>query len=105
MLDGQLSQLRALDSLTAATVVERRPSALAALEEEGDTVALVFHGKRLLLPSRLAEEAAFLVEADEPFTASDLPGHLDAAGRLVLVRRLVREGFLRLKRLDAPAGL
>jgi hypothetical protein len=102
VLDGQLSQLRALDSLTAVTVVERRPSALAAMEDEGDTVALVFHGKRLLLPSRLAEEVAFLAEVDEPFTASDLPGRLDAAGRLVLLRRLVREGFLRITRLDEP---
>jgi hypothetical protein len=72
------------------------------MEDEGDTVALVFHGKRLLLPSRLAEEVAFLAEVDEPFTASDLPGRLDAAGRLVLLRRLVREGFLRITRLDEP---
>ncbi len=35
-------------------------------------------------------------EADEPFLPSELPGDLDDAGRLVLVRRLVREGFLRL---------
>jgi hypothetical protein len=26
---------------------------------------------------------------------SDLPGHLDGEGRVVLARRLVREGFLR----------
>ena len=30
----------------------------------------------------------------EPFTPADLPGDLDDEGRLVLVRRLVREGFL-----------
>ena len=35
------------------------------------------------------------VESEGPFTAADLPGSLDEAGRLVLVRRLVREGFLR----------
>jgi hypothetical protein len=34
-------------------------------------------------------------EAEGTFTASELPGELDDAGRLVLVRRLVREGFLR----------
>ena len=101
VLDGQLSQLRALDSLTVDTVVERRPSALVAVEDEDDAVVLLFHGKRLLLPSRLAGEVAFLAEADTPFTASDLPGRLDEPGRLVLVRRLVREGFLRIRRPDA----
>jgi bifunctional lysine-specific demethylase and histidyl-hydroxylase NO66 len=104
VLDGQLSQLRALDSLTAATMVERRPSALAAVNNDGATVTLAFHGKRLLLPPRLAEEVAFLADVDQPFTASDLPGRLDAAGRLVLIRRLVREGFLRISRPDAFAG-
>ena len=28
------------------------------------------------------------------FSADELPGPLDAAGRLVLVRRLIREGYL-----------
>ena len=104
VLDGQLAQLRALDRLTAETEVERRPTALVAVEEDGDVVALVFHGKRLALPARLAEEAAFLAEIDAPFTGRDLPGALDEAGRLVLVRRLVREGFLRITRPDEPAA-
>jgi hypothetical protein len=104
VLDGQLSQLRGLDSLTVATTLERRPTAFAAVEDEADAVVLVFHGKRLLLPSRLAAEAGFLAEVDMPFTALDLPGRLDEAGRLVLVRRLVREGFLRIRRPDALGG-
>jgi hypothetical protein len=104
VLDGQLSQLRGLDSLTVATTLERRPTALAAVEDEADAVVLVFHGKRLLLPSRLAAEAGFLAEVEMPFTALDLPGRLDEAGRLVLVRRLVREGFLRIRRPAAPGG-
>jgi bifunctional lysine-specific demethylase and histidyl-hydroxylase NO66 len=101
VLDGQLTQLRGLDSLTVATPLERRPSALASVENEGDAVVLAFHGKRLLLPSRLEAEASFLAEVDALFTAADLPGRLDDAGRLVLVRRLVREGFLRVRHLDA----
>ena len=54
-----------------------------------------FEGRELEFPARLADELAFLVETEEPFTAAELPGALDEAGRLVLVRRLVREGFLR----------
>jgi lysine-specific demethylase/histidyl-hydroxylase NO66 len=104
VLDGQLRQLRALDRLTISSKVERRPTALAALEEDGETLALSFHGKRLLLPARLATEAAFVLEVAGPFRPADLPGTLDEAGRLVLVRRLVREGLLRLRDPDEPAG-
>jgi lysine-specific demethylase/histidyl-hydroxylase NO66 len=104
VLDGQLSQLRALDGLDTSTEVERRPSVLASVEEEGDAIALAFHGKRLVLPGRLWREADYVVGADEPFTAADLPGELDEAGRVVLVRRLVREGFLRIRLPAAPGG-
>jgi Cupin superfamily protein len=95
VLDGQLTQLRALDTLSNESVVERRPTALTAVELDGDAVTLVFHGKRLRLPERLHEEATFIAEAAAPFTAADLPGRLDDDGRLVLLRRLVREGLLR----------
>jgi hypothetical protein len=56
---------------------------------------LVFEGKTLRFPERLAPELEFLVSTNKPFRAADLPSSLDEAGRLVLVRRLVREGFLR----------
>jgi len=91
VLEGQLSELLALDELTVATPLERRPTVLADL----DGSALLLEGKRVEFPRHAAGalEAAFAVET--PFCAADLPGSLDEAGRLVLVRRLVREGFLR----------
>jgi Cupin superfamily protein len=104
VLDGQISQLRALDDLTTSTEVERRPSVVASVEHDDDGVALSFHGKRLLLPSRLWQEADFVSGTSEPFTPADLPSELDDAGRLVLVRRLVREGFLRIRLPAARAG-
>jgi Cupin superfamily protein len=91
ILDGQLSELRALAALTAEDELERRDTVIADL----DGTTLVFEGKRLGFPARLAPELEFLVTSVAPFRASELPGDLDDAGRLVLVRRLVREGFLR----------
>ena len=91
ILDGQLSELRDLDRLTAETRLERRDTVIADL----DGTTLSFEGRELEFPMRLADELGFLVETTEPFTAAQLPGALDEAGRLVLVRRLVREGFLR----------
>jgi cupin superfamily protein len=90
ILGGQLSQVRALETLDLDTVVERRPTVLFDLV--GAT--LTFEGKDLSFPDEAAEELAFAAQSDEPFTPGDLPGDLDDDGRLVLVSRLVREGFL-----------
>ncbi len=97
ILDGQLAELRALDGLTTETRLERRDTVIADL----DGTTLSFEGRELEFPRRLADELGFLVEATEPFMAAELPGTLDEAGRLVLVRRLVREGFLRRSASDA----
>ena len=91
ILDGQLSELRALASLAGDDEVERRDTVIADL----DGTTLTFEGRSLRFPARLAPELEFLVTTEAPFRASELPGELDDAGRLVLVRRLVREGFLR----------
>jgi ribosomal protein L16 Arg81 hydroxylase len=91
ILDGQLSELRALDRLSLDTELERRDTVIADLHG----TRLVFEGRDLRFPDRLAAELEFLVTTDAPFRAAELPGSLDDAGRLVLLRRLVREGFLR----------
>jgi hypothetical protein len=97
--DAGLAELRALDALTAATPVERRPTVIADLvEADASRLALLFEGKRLVLPAHAREELEHAVASEEPFAAADLPGRLDERGRLVLVRRLVGEGFLRLAR-------
>lgn len=97
ILDGQLSELRALRALGVDDRLERRDTVIADLH--GTT--LHFEGKALRFPERLRAELEHLVTADGPFSAADLPGDLDEAGRLVLVRRLVREGFLRRSASDA----
>lgn len=96
ILDGQLAQLRALDALTLETKLERRPTVIADLVTHEQRVSLAFGGKRVSFPAQATDAVEFAYEAVEQFTAADLPGDLDEPGRLVLVRRLVREGFLRL---------
>ncbi len=97
ILDGQLSQIRALAGLTVETPVERRATVIADLTvEDGGGVALAFEGKTIDFPAHARAEVEHAASVEGPFRAADLPGELDDAGRLVLVRRLVREGFLRL---------
>jgi bifunctional lysine-specific demethylase and histidyl-hydroxylase NO66 len=93
--DG-LTQLRALAGLGAETLVERRPTVIADLEEEDGVVSLVYEGKKIHVPGRAREEMRACFAAGEPFRPGDLPGDLDAKSQLVLVRRLIREGFLRI---------
>lgn len=97
ILDGQLTQLHALKRLTLQSPLERRPTVIAEFERcDTGGATLLFEGKELRFPAQAAEAVAAAHAADAPFTAAGLPGPLDAAGRLVLVNRLVREGFLRL---------
>jgi bifunctional lysine-specific demethylase and histidyl-hydroxylase NO66 len=94
--DG-LSQLRALEALSAETALERRETVIADLEEDAEGWTLAFEGRELRFPSHVGPELEACYEADEPFRLSELPGDLDSEGRLVLARRLVREGFLRIR--------
>jgi lysine-specific demethylase/histidyl-hydroxylase NO66 len=92
--DG-LTQLRALEHLDAGTLLERRETVIADLEETPDGVALVFEGREVRFPAHAAAGVRTCFDSEEPFRVAELAGELDTAGRLVLVRRLVREGFLR----------
>jgi hypothetical protein len=95
ILHDQMTQMRALDELTVVSPLERRPTVLFELERGPETIALVFEGKELRLPAKAAPAVEAVTAQSGPFSAADLPGPLDEQGRLVLVRRLVREGFLR----------
>jgi hypothetical protein len=90
--DGRMSDVLAAPGVRAATIVERRETVIADLE---DGVALRFEGRTVAFPPVAAGALAAAHAASGPFTAADLPGPLDEAGRVVLVRRLVREGYLR----------
>jgi lysine-specific demethylase/histidyl-hydroxylase NO66 len=91
ILDGQLEEVRALDSLTGETLLERRDTVIADLDE----TTLSFEGKHVSFPEHARDELEAVVTAEEPFRAVELPGDLDDESRLVLLRRLIREGFVR----------
>jgi hypothetical protein len=94
--EGQFRQLRALEELGPETEIERNSTVLVDLVERDGDVSLAFEGREVTFPAHAYEEVAAIAGADEPFTAAELPGSLDDAGRLVLIRRLFREGLLRI---------
>jgi ribosomal protein L16 Arg81 hydroxylase len=95
VLHDQFAQLRALERLTVDSQLERRPTVIFELERDATGVALLFEGKEVRLPAKAAAEVGAIAGSAGSFSAAELPGRLDQRSRLVLVRRLVREGFLR----------
>jgi hypothetical protein len=91
ILDGQLSESASRVRADRARLVERRFTVIALLA--GAT--LCFEGKEVRFPPHAADVVAAVYEATGAFSAADLPASLDEPGRLVPVRRLVREGLLR----------
>jgi bifunctional lysine-specific demethylase and histidyl-hydroxylase NO66 len=92
-LDGQLRLLLDLDELDDTTVLRCRPGATARLRVRGDRLELLLGDRTLTMPAGLEPAVRRLVDADRCAPA-DLAGLLDEPSRLVLARRLVREGLL-----------
>jgi hypothetical protein len=90
ILDDQLTQTRLAADLGADDPVERRSTVIADL----DGATLRFEGKEIRFPAIARDALATLAAAGGLLCARDLPG-LDDESRLVVVRRLVREGYLR----------
>ena len=94
--DDLFDQLRALEELDLDTRLVRNETVLADLSVDDESATLSYEGRDLRFPVRVAGELEFVLAAEEPFRLAELPGPLDDEGRLVLARRLVREGFLRI---------
>ncbi len=96
---GGLLDRIALDELADDTRLVRRPGHPCEVVPGRDETTLdVLLGDRVLtVPVRLREALA-VVAAHERLTPADLADHLDPQSRVVLCRRLVREGLLRVDR-------
>jgi ribosomal protein L16 Arg81 hydroxylase len=103
-LEGHLLDLEDLSDIDLTTRVRRQREAEWRLIKLGDVISLRVHGKAIDVPAHAWPELSFIVEANDEFSAGDFRGQLDAAGRLTLVRSLIREGFLTICRSPAVPG-
>jgi ribosomal protein L16 Arg81 hydroxylase len=92
-LRGGLIDLVVLESITDATVVTRRPTAACVLRPGPERLVVLLGDRELRMPTRLQGPMEF-VRDHGAFTVGELTPWLDPASRLVVVRRLVREGLL-----------
>ncbi len=93
MLPGQRRQLAALDTLSLDSLVGARPGLIYRCGQEGDVIHLHCHTTELSFPQSVEEALRHALETQN-FRLRDLPGRLDDEGRLVLIRRLIREGLV-----------
>ena len=94
LLRGVLVQRQAVDAIEDDTVLTVRPGAVCELERDGDRLMVLLGDRRLDMPGWL-ESAMRAVRSSDRFAVRDLtPAIADAGSRLVLVRRLTREGLL-----------
>jgi hypothetical protein len=94
LLRGVLVQGQALDAIRDDTVLTVRPGAVCELRRDGDRLTVLLGDRRLDMPGWL-EPAMRVVGSSDRFAVRDLtPSIVDAESRLVLVRRLTREGLL-----------
>ncbi len=93
LVPGQLDQLRRLELIDQRTIVAPRDPMVHDLAEHDDQIVLSCFGSEIAFPrSTIPALTHLLAAGPDGVAVGDLPGDLDAEERLVLVRRLVREG-------------
>lgn len=92
---GQFAGAEGLEKLHLDSVVERNMLAICRVVEADQGVAIEFPGNRVGGPHRIASALRFVAGANR-FAVRELPDDLTSEGKLVLVRRLIREGLLKI---------
>jgi len=101
VLTGHLLDLEALRMLDGRLPVRRRPGLRYEVTvADSGAVRITFHGKVVTLPKQ-CRDAVTSMTTGEVFTADALPGVLDRESRVVIVKRLLEEGFLTLAQPSA----
>lgn len=97
---GRLLDLERATTLDDESVVVCRHGAIVATDTVGSHLVVRAHDRTVELPLALEAPVAMVLDG-RPHVVGDLSTWLDEASRLVLVRRLVREGLVRVVVDDA----
>lgn len=99
-LYGCLQEFEGPPKLSIESTVGLRPDLVFLVREVHERLVVLFGSTEISLPL-FARDAVMFALAGAPFVVRDLPGQLDDAGKVVLVRRLLREGLL-VRQDEAP---
>lgn len=92
-LGGGLKEVAQPTTITPASRFKARPHLVYTLRTEGESAEIVFGSSKITMPS-FTSEAITRALKGPAFKLADLPPPLDEDGKVVLVRRLLREGLL-----------
>ena len=93
LLNGQMDQLALLDQLRIESVVGARSGTVFRIEKNSASISIYAFARKISFPAH-ADSALRFALSQPRYSICDLPGDLDNDGKLVLVRRLVREGLM-----------
>ena len=93
LLNEQMDQLALLEQLRIESVVGVRSSAVFRVEKHSSSTSVCAFGRKISFPAH-ADSALQFALSQQRLSIRELPGNLDNDGKLVLVRRLVREGLV-----------
>ncbi len=99
VLGGGLLDLVELPSIDDHTWLTRRRTASCVLRDEGERLRVLLGDRSLSMPVRLRPVMEHVRDTTS-FPVGDLAPWLDESSRLVVARRLVREGLLRIRELS-----
>jgi bifunctional lysine-specific demethylase and histidyl-hydroxylase NO66 len=94
-LAGQMGQLERLRTLGPEDLLRRRERAVFRVSPVAGEVRVLLGRRELRMPAGCEPAVRFVAAAPGTFRPTDLPG-LDPNSRLVLARRLIREGAVEL---------
>ena len=91
---GSIRERAMLIELDDSTEVRRRPGSICVVRPDGDRVTVLLGDRLVRMPAWLGPAMRSIADADR-FAIGDLSEHVpDAGSRVVLVRRMIREGLL-----------
>ncbi|MEJ6393398.1 cupin domain-containing protein [Gymnodinialimonas sp. 2305UL16-5] len=95
--DDQMAQIAALADLSTESLVGAQPDLIYHLEIDAQTdqMHLLVQGVEITLPAHARQSLEYCLRTPA-FRVTEMAGDLDDPGKLVLVRRLVREGLMRM---------
>jgi hypothetical protein len=100
----RLFDVEAESGINEDSQVVRRSDVDSTLTVDGDLIRIGFNGKTVSMPAAAEAEVRGLLETENA-TARVLPAEIDGAGRVVIIKRLMREGRLTLVGNSQPGRL
>jgi ribosomal protein L16 Arg81 hydroxylase len=93
LIAGQRHSLQVAAALMLDSKVGCRPGLLYRLTQHRNKVTLICHSRQMVLPQFTAAAVKFAL-SNPSFLPRDLPGSLTDSAKIVLIKRLMREGMV-----------